>query len=266
MPIWFRIMGRVRGVATQLGLVLIALALLAAVFDRGAALGLVGFGFLTVGLALSFIPAAPTMPGHDVGVPVRGRWLALNSPGTKIPSHGTHGYGQTFAIDLVFDPADGSRPQFGKGEGFLAPQRFPGFGQPVLAPAQGQAVALRHSGRDHKSRSSWPAYVYFFAEGSVRELFGSRLVLGNYVIIKVDEGVYAALAHLKRDSITLSVGDTVQQGQQIGQCGNSGNTTEPHVHFQLMDSAHPLTAAGLPFLFRDLIATGAPQNEHHFTS
>lgn len=56
---------------------------------------------------------AADRPAVEVGPPVTGRWTALNSPADKVPSHGTHGYGQTYAIDIVAEPEEGSRPPFG---------------------------------------------------------------------------------------------------------------------------------------------------------
>jgi murein DD-endopeptidase MepM/ murein hydrolase activator NlpD len=43
----------------------------------------------------------------------------------------------------------------------------------------------------------------------------------------------------------------VPVGRQLAECGNSGNSSEPHLHLQLMDTAHPDIAAGLPFAFID---------------
>src|SRR5918995_76764 len=61
--------------------------------------------------------------------------------------------------------------------------------------------------------------------------------------------VYAALAHLRRGSPRVRPGDWVAAGQQLAACGNSGNSTEPHLHFQLMDHPSVLLAAGLPLRF-----------------
>jgi len=62
--------------------------------------------------------------------------------------------------------------------------------------------------------------------------------------------VFAALVHLRRGSLRVAVGDAVVTGQQLGECGNSGNSTQPHVHVQLMDSADLAVARGVPVAFR----------------
>jgi murein DD-endopeptidase MepM/ murein hydrolase activator NlpD len=222
------------------------------------AVTLVGFVTLGAGAVLTYLPATPRIAPREIGAPVAGRWSALNSPGTKVPSHGLHAYGQTFAIDLVYEPAEGARPVFGQGPAFRPPEDFPAFGEPVLAPADGRVVAVRDGARDHRSRSTWSAYAYVILEGFVRELTGPGRVIGNHVVIDLGDGSYAAVAHLEQGSARVRQGQAVRRGDPIGRCGNSGNSTEPHVHFQLMDSPRPALAAGLPFVFADVSIEGSP--------
>jgi hypothetical protein len=98
-------------------------------------MGPAGLVLLVVGLALYFRVGTVRRAPVEVGSPVAGRWQAVSSPADKVPSHGLHAYGQTYAIDLVHEPADGSRPRFGEGPAFRAPEDYPAFGKPVLAPA-----------------------------------------------------------------------------------------------------------------------------------
>jgi len=74
-------------------------------------------------------------------------------------------------------------------------------------------------------------------------------IAGNRVIIEIGQGRYAEYAHLAPHSVTVKVGDYVQQGQRIGLLGNTGNTTAPHLHFQLMDRPSSLDGSALPFVF-----------------
>jgi murein DD-endopeptidase MepM/ murein hydrolase activator NlpD len=76
-------------------------------------------------------------------------------------------------------------------------------------------------------------------------------VLGNNVVIDAGDGSYAVLAHLQRGSAQVREGQRVRAGDVIGRCGNSGNSSEPHLHFQLMEHPRALIAAGLPLRFRD---------------
>lgn len=213
----------------------------------------VGFvGALVAYFRLGTVQAPPVR----VGTPVRGRWMAMNSPATRVPSHGLHAYGQTYAIDLAFEPEDRSRPAMGWSPVMRQASDFPGFGQPVVAPADGTVVRVRQRSRDHLSRNSWPALIYLLVEGSLRELTGPGRIVGNHVVIRLDSGEYAVLAHLRHRSIRPHQGDRVRAGEHIAECGNSGNTSEPHVHFQLMDTPYLMFAAGLPFTFSDSVIEG----------
>ena len=77
---------------------------------------------------------------------------------------------------------------------------------------------------------------------------------GNHVVLKLPTGTYLVIAHLKRDSVVVVVGDQVREGQVIGRCGNSGTTSEPHIHIH-HQRQHPANAGGLaeglPLYFRD---------------
>ncbi|MEV5803695.1 M23 family metallopeptidase [Streptomyces parvulus] len=211
---------------------------------------------------------APDAPGTgrepvEVGPPVSGRWSALNSPADRTPSHGVHAYGQTFAIDLVAEPGPGARPGFRVLWPLTRRNRdFPAFGAPLLAVADATVVRARDTQRDHLSRTSLPALLYLMVlEGSVRELAGVRRVIGNHVVLDLGDGTHALYAHVRRGSLAVREGDRVAAGQVLAHCGNSGNSTEPHVHFQLMDGPDPDTARGVPFTWRGI---GVPRNGEIF--
>ena len=85
---------------------------------------------------------------------------------------------------------------------------------------------------------------------------------GNHIIESFDGGRYFILyAHLKTGSIAarIKVGTRLRAGQQIAQLGNSGSTTAPHLHFQVMDRPSALDADGLPFVFTSQQLQGTVQ-------
>ncbi|MER7665285.1 MULTISPECIES: M23 family metallopeptidase [unclassified Streptomyces] len=204
-------------------------------------------------------------PAVEVEAPVAGRWTALNSPADKVPSHGVHAYGQTYAIDIVAEPEEGRRPAFAWLWPLARPNSaFPAFGAPLLAVADATVVHASDGRRDHLSRNSLIMLVYMLlVEASVRDISGASWVVGNHVVLDLGDGTYALYAHVRRGSLSVRAGDTVRAGQQIARCGNSGNSSEPHVHFQLMDGPDLDTARGVPFTWRGI---GVPRNGETFAA
>jgi len=150
------------------------------------------------------------------------------------------------------------------------PTAYPAFGEPVLAMIDGAVVRASGWRRDHRARANTAGVVYMMIEGMLRELGGPGFIVGNHVTIRGDDGVYATVVHLQRGSVSVARGQRVSAGQQIARCGNSGNTSEPHVHAQLMDRASLWTAQGLPLAFSGIRTSGAsepldgvPANEEH---
>ncbi|MEU6877742.1 M23 family metallopeptidase [Streptomyces sp. NPDC046712] len=225
----------------------------------GAALGITLAR--TAGRRVAAAPRATV----EVAPPVTGRWSALNSPADRTPSHGTHQFGQTYAIDIVEEDEARPRPSFARlWPVFRRSEDFPGFGAPLLAVADATVVHAEDGQRDHLSRNSLLALVYLMlVESTVRGLSGARRVTGNHLVLDLGDGTYAMYAHLKRGSLTVRAGDRVVTGQELARCGNSGNSTEPHVHFQLMDGPDLDTAQGIPFTWRGV---GVPGNGETFVA
>ncbi|MGO2658245.1 M23 family metallopeptidase [Mycetocola reblochoni] len=216
-------------------------------------LALIALGFL----ATVFAPVSGGEP-ITLASPVTGRWVAFNSPTDKVPSHGTHGFGQSYAVDLLTAPDADAPPPTPAGGAFRAPEDYPSFGQPIHAPADADVVAVVSTVRDHRSRIGSIGTFYFSLEAAVREVRGSRGMLGNHVVLRLADGSHFVLAHLRRGSVTVAPGDRVRTGQVLAQCGNSGNSTEPHLHCQRQDIARSAFAAGLPWTMgpRGIPATG----------
>jgi hypothetical protein len=187
--------------------------------------------------------------------PFTGRWMAVNSPADRVPSHGTDLFGSTYAIDFVAVD-DRSRSAPWRWSALLAPEppdRFLGFGAPILAPIAG-TVALAHDGEaDHEARRSPFTAVPYLVTQRERVARGAPGVAGKHVVIAATPGgPFVLLAHLQRGSVRVRAGDSVGVGETIGACGNSGNSTQPHVHVQATDSLDWAAARGVPISFPSL--------------
>lgn len=192
-----------------------------------------------------------------VGFPLRGEWLCPNTPGTKIPSHGTDQLGTTYAYDFIqVDWNRSGQPAYRVS--FLhyllfgvTLNEYYGYGQEVYAPCNG-IVVKAEDGYEENTRTNLfldLSNAYKNAHYFDPTTDDVQSVAGNYIIMKCDTNVYAALCHLKKGSIQVTVGQEIKKGEIIGRVGHSGNSFAPHLHFQIMDSCDITTANGLPCAF-----------------
>ena len=175
-----------------------------------------------------------------IGPPLRGgTWLAANGPSeasghrrTIIPISGTPGIPQRYAIDWVKVDDDNktSKGDSLKNESYFAE------GVDALAVANGTVVEVK---------DSIPENVPGINSRAVPITL--ETVGGNHVIIDIGGGYYAFYAHLKPGSLKVKLGDKVKRGQVIGLVGNTGNSTEPHLHFHVADANSPLGSEGVPY-------------------
>ncbi|MBW3628564.1 MAG: M23 family metallopeptidase [Gemmatimonadetes bacterium] len=119
-------------------------------------------------------------------------------------------------------------------------ERFYCFGRPVLAPADGRTVASESGIPDNE-----PGKV------------DAARPLGNHVVIDHGNGEFSVLGQLQRGSVQVENGSLVRRGEVIGRCGNSGASSEPHLHFHLQNGPEVGVAAGLPAAFLHYSADGA---------
>ncbi|MGH3508298.1 MAG: M23 family metallopeptidase [Nocardioidaceae bacterium] len=182
--------------------------------------------------------------------PFSGRWLVQNSPADRVPSHGTRLFATAYAIDFVPVDERGRTARVSL-TSILRPEppgRFPGFGRVLTAPAAGVVAALHGREPDHDAFRGLPSITYALTQRR-RVADGWTELAGNYVIIEVRAGVFVALCHLQHSSIRVTVGQVVDPGDELGRCGNSGNSTEPHVHVQAMTGLDARRASAVPVTF-----------------
>ncbi len=185
----------------------------------------------------------------DLAYPFTGRWLVQNSPANRAPSHGTTAFASSYAIDFVPVGATGRTARFGLGS-LVHPEpaeHFPGFARPVLAPAEGVVVVTHDDQSDHPAYRGFPSIGYALSQRR-RAAAGWEALAGNHVFVDCGDAV-VALCHLQQASIVVRPGQHVVAGDLIACCGNSGNSTEPHLHVQAIDgvTVEEATAVRLSF-------------------
>jgi murein DD-endopeptidase MepM/ murein hydrolase activator NlpD len=186
-------------------------------------------------------PVVPvTAQSVVIGPPLRGGvWLTANGPAEAsghrralIPVDGKPSIAQRFAIDYV--RVDSANKTFTGDQ--LKNESYYAQGNDALAVANGTVVAVK---------DSIPENVPGVTSRAVPITL--ETVGGNHVIIDLGGGYYAFYAHLQPGSLRVKVGDRVTRGQVLGLVGNSGNSTEPHLHFHVSDGNSPLGSEGVPY-------------------
>jgi murein DD-endopeptidase MepM/ murein hydrolase activator NlpD len=198
------------------------------------------------------LPLLTTISAVDVGAttlrlgaPLPGSgWRAANGPAdlsqhrrALMPIDGRAHIAQRFAIDSVKEAADGKtfHGDEKKNASYLA------YASEVLAVADGKIVEVKDGLPENPP-------------GGLALPTTLETVAGNHILLDLGGGRRALYAHLKPGSLRVKVGDPVKRGQVIALLGNTGNSTEPHLHFQVAEGDSPLGAEGVPYLL-----------EHYFT-
>ena len=189
------------------------------------------------GAVVSVAPESAT-----IGPPLRGGpWLTANGPAAEsghrrglFPVGGAAAIAQRFPIDYVKVGDDhltfsGDR---------LKNSSYHAYGVDALAVADGIVVVVK---------DGIPENIPGPASRAVPITL--ETVGGNHVIVDIGSGRYAFYAHLQPGSLRVRLGDRVRKGHVVGLVGNSGNSTEPHLHFHVSDGPSPLGSEGLPYRY-----------------
>lgn len=178
-------------------------------------------------------------------LPFYGAWTVVNGGITQETSHSWDIPTQRYAYDFVI--LDECGHSFAGDE--TNPAAFYCYGRDILAPADGIVEGFGEGQPDSTITADRMASCK------------AQDIRGNYILIRHTEKEYSLMAHLKQGSIRVHVGQKVYRGQKIAQCGNSGNTSEPHLHFQLQAGRSFYASPGLPILFTSVEITEAPNYE-----
>lgn len=176
-------------------------------------------------------PAAGVVPAYTGGfrLPVEGRWRVHR---THYASKGD----QSSGLDLVLDaPLPAPKSPL---------SAYPSYGQMVVADAPGMVIIAVDGVPDND-------------QGVVNGYDAH----GNYVVIDHGDGTFSLFAHFIPGSLRVRLGEMVGMGQPLGQVGNSGKTTMPHLHWQVMNAPLAHRARGVPVRYLSYSRNGDATTE-----
>ena len=200
----------------------------------------VGWLFLGCQLVRIFLPP-PAAQCVVIDAPFRGEWYVFQGGRGCMINHHYQIRAQRHALDLT-KTKDGRQVQADQ----ATLQSYPAYGQALYAPADGRIAKIVND------RPDMPVGQTDLDQ-----------IVGNQVVVDIGHERFVLLAHLKRGSVCVSSGQQVRRGQKLAECGNSGNTSEPHIHLQVQSRAE-FDAGDLrtfPILFRDVARVRSGQRK-----
>ena len=174
-------------------------------------------------------------------LPFKEEWTVFWGGDTKEQNYHVAYKAQKNAFDMIITDAKGKSY---KTDGKINEDYY-AFGKELFAPADGEIVLVVDGIKDNKPGILNPNYVP-----------------GNSVIIKTVHNEYLFFAHFKQHSIKVKQGQKVKQGDLLGLCGNSGNSSEPHLHFHIQNIEDMNIATGAKAYFDNILVNGVLKNEY----
>ena len=175
----------------------------------------------------------------DYRLPCKGTWFVMQGGDTINVNHHMRVPSQWFGVDLLKAGGVNGR-HLTRGSGRTV-KDFYSWGQPVLSPVAGTVETVRDGEPDHDLGKT-----------------DKKKPFGNFVCIRVSDSEFVYLAHFQKGSLKVKAGDKVKAGQLLSKCGNSGNTTSPHIHMHVQSSAKLYAGRGKNITFKgiDVLLSG----------
>lgn len=174
-------------------------------------------------------------------LPFKEEWTVFWGGDTREQNYHVDYVAQKNAFDIVIRDTSGKSylPHGKTNEDYYA------FGKELIAPCDGEVVLVVDGIKDN-------------VPGQMNAIY----VPGNTVVIKVAANEYLLFAHFKQHSIVVKEGQKIKQGQLLGLCGNSGNSSEPHLHFHIQNVENMMNATGIKCYFDNIIVNGSPKSDY----
>ena len=179
------------------------------------------------------------IPECSYALPFNGRWFVANGGVTEETSHSWPVCSQRYAYDFYM--IDEAEQSYSGDRKHL--DNYYCYKQNIIAAADGVVITAKDSYPDTPIGEEGQAGCT------------APRIQGNFILIRHSRHEYSLTAHLLKNSVRVKPGDQVVKGQTLAQCGNSGNTSEPHIHFQIQRGRLFLFSAGLPVHFCNLETT-----------
>lgn len=164
-------------------------------------------------------------------LPFEGTWKVARGGITRQDSHSWGVPSQRYAYDFVSEQSPHEPCSL---------DQYPAFGRPILAAKEGLVVSKRDCYRDYSQPGT--GWIDWRA----------RDPRGNHVVVRHPDGQFALYAHLQQGSVGVQEGQHVSAGDMLGSCGNSGHSTEPHLHFHVQIGLSAFAGVGVPAAFINL--------------
>ena len=174
-------------------------------------------------------------------LPFKGEWTVFWGGDNMEQNYHVENTAQKNAFDILMYDEKGSTHK-GNGE---SNEDYYCFGKALYAPCDGEVVLVVDGIKDNIPGTLNPVYVP-----------------GNTVIIKTSAGEYVFMAHFKQHSIVVKQNQIIKAGQQLGLTGNSGNSSEPHLHFHLQNVEDMIKATGVKCFFDQLKVNGVLKSDY----
>jgi hypothetical protein len=174
-------------------------------------------------------------------LPFKGEWFVTWGGDTKEQNYHVESIAQKNAFDILVTDQNGLTH---KGDG-QKNEDYYAFGKELYAPCDGEVVLVVDGVKDNIPGVLNPIYI-----------------TGNTVIIKTATGEFAFFAHFKQNTIAVKQGQKVSTGQLLGLCGNSGNSSEPHLHFHLQNIEDMVKATGAKCFFDQIKVNGVLKSDY----
>ena len=188
------------------------------------------------------VPEEPTREQLDyvtkteLRLPFSGAWFVFWGGRTVEQNYHFATHDQRFAYDIVMQKNGTSHAGEGKRN-----EDYYCFDQKIVAPAAGVVASVENGVADN-----------------VPGVMNAQVAMGNHVILDHGNGEFSFLCHFRQGTVAVKKGDKVKAGDLLGRAGNSGNSSEPHLHYHLQDSAEFGKGRGLPAPFKGYRADGKP--------